>query len=288
MTLTDLQAADAAGWTLARFRTAAAESGSPLALGEIDALRMSAWRQTWIPAPLRWSYTFVGGKERRIAHAGHADRLLMAVWRGFADPELERVLADPVHGFRKGRGPASAVRALTSVACSATMSLVRADVQEMFPSLHHGWMLGAIETVWGRSDALCPELSLRLAGLARRWLTCWGGVGVPVGVSIAPLLANAYLAVGVDVWLTDALASGLIHAGIRYVDDFALLTDDPERVLADLRGACAACGLVLRPSKTKIIAVSTLTISAESVLGHEVMWANGRLHASGRTKKGRF
>jgi hypothetical protein len=288
MTRTDLQAADAAGWTLARFRTAAAELGSSLPIWEVDALRMQAWRQTWIPAPLRWSYAVVGGKERRTAHAGHADRLLMQVWRGFAEGPLDRILADPVHGFRRGRGPTSALRALTSVACPATMSLVRADVQEMFPSLHPRWMLGAIEKVWGPSDAFRPDLSLRLVGLARRWLTCWGGVGVPVGVSIAPLFANAYLAVGVDCWLTDALSSGLIHAGIRYADDFALVTDVPHRVLDDLRGACAACGLVLRASKTKIISVSTMTISAESVLGHELMWANGRLHSPGRTKKGRF
>ena len=278
--------AEAAGWTRERFRAASREVESRLSDLEVESLRISGWDLSWAPRPLRFGTLTTGGKNgqpgktRVIGHAGRGDEVLMAVWRGLAGPILERQLPDHVHGFRRGRGTKSAIAALTRGGFPPGAALVRADVKSMFPSLKHGWLTRAIRLAWGPEPASGQaevDLRLRLAGLAERWVTSWGQVGVPTGTSISPMLSNAYFASGVDRWLDGALASGRLAAGVRYADDFGLVTTDPVGVLGELRASCAACGLQLNDTKTLVIPAAELARDGVSVLGVPLTLVGERL-----------
>ena len=283
--------ADAVGWTRARFAAAAREVESRLGEAELEGLRIDSWSLAWSPRPLRFGYLTTEGKQgkpgktRVIGHASARDEVLMAVWRGLAERALERTLAPHVHGFRRGRGTTSAVKALTAAPFPAGASLVRADVKSMFPSLKHGWLLRSIKEVWG-TDTLAPvELRQRLTGLAERWVTHWNCQGVPTGTSISPMLSNAYFATGIDRWLADALASGGVLSGIRYADDFALVTDDPDGVLRELRAACSACGVELNEAKTQVRSAAELAREPEIVLGVPLRLVGMRLVGPPRPPK---
>jgi hypothetical protein len=119
-------------------------------------------------------------------------------------------------------------------------------------------------------------LGERLRRMLRLWLQAWSnGKGLPTGISISPMLSNLVMAQAVDGWMADQLASGRFEAGIRYADDLALVTADPERTLDDLRARLATAKLHLNEDKTRVIREEGPW--PEVVLGVPIGLAGGRL-----------
>lgn len=218
---------------------------------------------SYAPAPLRVTCIRTGNRERTIGIPNVLDQVVMAAWRRWAEPRLDRRLAAHVWGYRRGRGPRGAVRALGRVTVGAGATLVRADVRRLFESLDHRFLLDAAGPVWGGEagargpwwafwrPAAPDPLALRLVAA---WVATWSpGVGVPTGAAVSPGLANAYLGAVVDRWLVDALAAGRVAAAFRYGDDFGLVVPGPgEPVVAELAGVVGASRLRLHPDKTRV------------------------------------
>ena len=266
----------AVGWTRERFVTARRETEARVDDMTLDQLWMASWDLSWSSPPLRPGLAEANGKTRVIWRARPPDVVLMAVWRGLAEDRLERALSPHVHGFRRGHSCWRAVATLTRVPFTPQSALVHADVRAMFPSLRHDVLLQSAVEVWG-DDAL----GRRLVGQVRRWLDAWGqGVGVPTGVSVSPMLSNAYFATGVDRWMAARLSSGFLSAGVRYADDFAFVTEQPHEALADLSAALSGCGLALNDKKTTIVGLAGPW--PVRLLGVPVRESGGRLRADGR------
>jgi hypothetical protein len=172
------------------------------------------------------------------------DQVVVAAWRLLAEPRLERLLAGHVWGFRRGRGTRGAVAALAHA--GAQGALVRSDIRRMFESLDQRYLRAAMERAW-------PGAGLGHR-LVERGLGAWSpGQGVPTGVAWSPALSNAYLALGVDRALADALRSGRLAAAIRYADDFALVAPGNGRdALRLLRRSVGSARLRLHPGKTRV------------------------------------
>ena len=126
----------------------------------------------------------------------------------------------------------------------------RADLKSYFDTIPHDRLLTRVgERVSDRRILRLVEMFLEqgvLDGL-REWTP---EEGTPQGAVISPLLANIYL---------NPLDHGMVQAGfamIRYADDFVILCrtrQDADRALSQVQRWVAENGLVLHPTKTKIV-----------------------------------
>ena len=190
---------------------------------------------------------------------------------GLAELRIDPALAEHVHGFRRGRSVHSAVRCLAGVRLPPGGALVRADIRQMFPSLDHRTLFAAAAPLLGTDP-----LGVRLTGLLRQWLAAWSpGRGLPMGISVSPMVSNAYLAATVDPWIIAEKANGRLLAAVRYADDFALVTREPQATLEGLRATLSDAKLVLNETKTRVITPAGPW--PEPVLGVALDYAGGAL-----------
>src|SRR5437016_484458 len=162
------------------------------------------------------------------------------------------------YGYRPGRNPLQAVRALTDALHRGQFEfVVEADIKGYFQHIRHEWLL--------------KMLALRiqdgaLLGLIRKWLRAGileedGQVkhpetGTPQGGLVSPVLANVYLHYVLDLWFMKRVkkanqgACGLF----RYADDFVCVFErrhEAERFEADLKERLKKFGLEAAPDKTQ-------------------------------------
>lgn len=262
---------EAAGWTFEAFRFASQRLKFDVPLPHLETLCLSTWNGDYWPNPLHLHYATRRGRTRVVGSACRDDRVVMEVWRGLADSRVEPQLADHVWGFRRGRSCSGAVAALCAGPFEPGMALVATDIQNMFPSLVHEKVHSSVAVMLG-SDRLGQVSRM----LVDRWLQAWtSGQGVPMGVSVAPLLANMYMATEVDRWLDGEVRAGRVRRAIRYADDMVVVTHEPDAYLAGLALTAQRSGLELNPAKTRIIRAGDSW--PVRVLGYEVALGRGGL-----------
>jgi group II intron reverse transcriptase/maturase/CRISPR-associated endonuclease Cas1 len=190
------------------------------------------------------------GKTRAIAVSGHADRLLQRAAVDVLGPILDSLFKQCSFGYRHGRSRADAARAISNAWNDGFRYALDADISAFFD--HVDW-----NRLFAKLDALFPDEPL--IPLLRRWVEAdvlyqgqriHRSQGLPLGISISPLLANLYL---------DDLDDDLGLQGfrlVRYADDFVVLTKDAESAqhAEDAsRAVLARLGLELNPDKTQIV-----------------------------------
>jgi RNA-directed DNA polymerase len=164
------------------------------------------------------------------------------------------------YGYRPGRGPHDAVRALTDeLHWGKHNFVVEADIKGFFDHLRH--------------DKLLELLGRRiqdgaLLRLIRKWLKAGileedGRVihpllGTPQGGVISPVLANVYLHYALDLWFQEQVQPS--HRGksrlFRFADDFVACFEYRHEAAAferDLKERLAQYGLEVAPDKTKLL-----------------------------------
>lgn len=256
---------EALGITRGLFHLAAREAGEPVGSAAlVDHRRGMFYDLSYVPGPKHFRVREVNGKLRELVTPRGVDAVMLRAWAMLAEPRVEPALLPHVHGFRKGRGPHSAARALAGAPLPPGSGLVRADVRRMFPSLRRSYLDEAVfERLACAPGAAATErflgrpvdpLGHRLLGVLERWLDAWAlPGGLPQGLCVSPMLSNLYLAREVDPWIAGALGSGLLVAGVRYADDFALVSPRPEAALDGLRAVLARAHLQLHPEKTDVV-----------------------------------
>jgi CRISP-associated protein Cas1 len=171
------------------------------------------------------------------------DRVLMTAAALVLSPVLEPEFAEASHGYRPGRGVASAVRRVELLRDEGYGWVVDGDIVRYFDSVPHDRLLARFDSMVG--DA-------RLTELLALWLHSYDprGLGLPQGAPISPLLANLYL---------DAVDARIESRGVRLVrfaDDFVLLCRNEaaaEGARAELAALLEQEGLQLHPDKTRIV-----------------------------------
>ncbi len=214
----------------------------------LPALRAALADGRHRPGPLlRRERPKPSGGVRALAIPTAADRVVCAWALAAAGPTLDARLGPEVHGWRPGRGPASALRALAAVDRARERPWVQVDLRALFDELPHPALAAATEAT---GDPLWDPLISRLR-LA--WATA-PGRGLPQGSPLSPLLANLCLAATVDPALRAARAAGQLGPWIRYGDDIVAACapdDDGLRALAALDHAARAAGLALAAHKVR-------------------------------------
>ncbi len=162
------------------------------------------------------------------------------------------------YGYRPGRNPLQAVRALTDALHRGQFEfVVEADIKGYFQHIQHDWLL--------------KMLALRvndgaLLGLIRKWLRAGileedGRIehpesGTPQGGSVSPVLANVYLHYVLDLWFERRMRTRYRGQSrlFRFADDFVCCFDyrhEAEAFEAALAERMQKFGLELAADKTK-------------------------------------
>jgi RNA-directed DNA polymerase len=201
-------------------------------------------RRVWIPK--------CGSPERRpLGIPAVRDRVVQAALRQVLEPIFETEFAESSYGFRPGRGAKDALRRVDGLLKGGHDWVVDADLKSYFDTIPHQRLLALVQArvADGRVLALVESfLRAGVLGEAKGWQPT--ARGTPQGGVISPLLANLYL---------NPFDHQMERAGwalVRYADDFVILCRsqaEAQNALEAVRGWVAAAGLILHPTKTRIL-----------------------------------
>lgn len=219
--------------------------------------------KSYVPGPYK-TFVIYEPKRRLISAAPYRDRVVHHALCNVIEPLFDHGFLDSCYANRKGKGSRKALDHFVSLARRYRYCL-RADIEKYFPSMDHAVLKTAVrrtlkcrDTLWLIDLILDHSNEQEPVGLwfegddlltpgERRH-------GLPIGNLTSQLWANVYLS-RIDHFLA-ARYGGKRY--LRFVDDFALFSDNPEE-LAEAR-AClaeqlAALRLRLHPAKTRVIPV---------------------------------
>jgi RNA-directed DNA polymerase len=205
-------------------------------------------RRVWIPKP--------GTTEQRpLGIPAVRDRTVEAALRNVLEPIFERDFAEHSYGFRPGRGCREAVARVEELLSQGHVWCVDCDLKSYFDTIPHERLMALIKQriVDGSVLALLAQ-SLK-AGVLEE-LKGWQPTesGTPQGAVVSPILANLYLNP------LDHEVAQRRWSMVRYADDFVVLCrskEEAETVLEMLRQWTRETGLILHPTKTRIVNAST-------------------------------
>jgi len=205
--------------------------------------RPQAIRRHYIPKP--------GSQELRpLGIPTVRDRVVQTALRLVLEPIFEHEFAEHSYGFRPGRGCKDALRRVDELLTAGYTFIVDADLKSDFDTIPHDRLM----TLVGQKVSDGRVLNLIEAFLKQGVLDGlkeWTPeMGSPQGAVISPLLSNIYLNP------LDHLMAREGFEMVRYADDFVILCRSPEeaaRALAKVQDWTAEAGLILHPTKTRIV-----------------------------------
>jgi RNA-directed DNA polymerase len=206
-----------------------------------------AIRRVYIPKP--------GSSEQRpLGIPTVRDRVVQGAVRHVLEPIFEKDFAPHSYGFRPGRGCKDALRRVEELLQQGSVYVVDADLKSYFDTIPHERLLSRLRERIADGRLLRLIEAFLKAGILDGLEEWEPEAGAPQGAVLSPLLSNIYLNP------LDQLMAAQGVTMVRYADDFVILCRSQaaaEQALAQVRQWCAAAGLVLHPTKTRIVDVRT-------------------------------
>lgn len=199
------------------------------------------------------------GKTRPLGIPTFEDKVLQRAVVMLLEPIYEEDFYDFSYGFRPGRSPRDALRALDEGLRRVGGGWVLdVDLKSFFDTLDHEKLRDLLRR------RVVDEAVVRLVGKWLRAGVLEGGVvhhsatGTPQGGVVSPLLANIYLHEVLDMWWATEVLPRLRGPAsmVRYADDFVMVFEsrmDAERVQAVLPKRMERFGLTVHPEKTRLV-----------------------------------
>ena len=222
----------------------------------VDQLSRLLQTERYDPRPIRrvWIDKPGSNEKRPLGIPTVRDRVVQTALCYVLEPIFERDFAEHSYGFRPQRNAQQALARVQALLDQGYSWVVDADVKGYFDSIPQDKLLQAVaeKVADGRVLRLLKEyLQQGVLDSGKGWQPT--EQGTPQGAVISPLLANLYL---------DPLDHLMVRHGremIRYADDFIILCRsqaEAEEALAEVKVWMEEAGLVLHPSKTRIVDAS--------------------------------
>lgn len=208
---------------------------------ELLQLQRDLESRTYHPGPYK-TFQIVEPKKRLISAAPYRDRVVHHALCNVIVPIFERTFISDSYANRVGFGTHRALRRFTEFARSSRYVL-QCDIRKYFPSIDHAILKSII-----RNKIKCPdtlwliETIIDASNPQEEVAAYFDGDdlftpserrrGLPIGNLTSQFFANVYLN-GFDHFVKQRIG---VRKYVRYVDDFALFSDDHE-LLSDARYA---------------------------------------------------
>ena len=226
-----------------------------------------------------------------------ADRLLQRAVARILEAVFEADFLECSYGFRPGRNPHHALRALREqIVRKKVMQVFEADIRSYFTQINRQWLRKMV------AHRIADPVILSLIG---KWLSAGAmqdGVvihaeeGTPQGGPISPVLSNIYLHFLLDLWFEKkikAQCQGEAYL-VRFADDFVVsfqLRDDADHFQSKVRERFAEFGLELAEEKTRRILFGRFAATTQQRHGRgrpDTFEFLGFKHVCGVDRSGRF
>jgi RNA-directed DNA polymerase len=206
-----------------------------------------AVKRVWIPKP-------GSTEERPLGIPSVRDRVVQTALLNVLEPIFDVTFAEHSYGFRKGRGCHQALERVEALLNEGRVYVVDADLKSYFDTIPKDRLMNRVRERVSDNGVLGLVGKFLDQGVMDGLSEWVPEKGTPQGAVISPLLANLYL---------NPLDHLLAEAGcamIRYADDFVILCRsrvEAEQALAKVQQWVEENGLVLHPTKTKIVDART-------------------------------
>lgn len=224
------------------------------------------------------------------------DRLVQRAVARILEAVFEGDFLDCSYGFRPGRSPHQALRALRGIIVTKKVRhLFEADIRGCFDHINHQWLRQMV------AHRIADPVILRLLGKWLRVGVMQGGVvtrteeGTPQGGPISPVLANVYLHFVLDLWFEKKfrpLCQGEAYL-TRFADDFVASFQykrDAEAFHRKLSMRFERFNLALAEEKTRLLLFGRFARerTAEYAAKPETFDFLGFKHVCGIDRRGKF
>ena len=234
------------------------------------------------------------GATRPIGISTVEDKIVQGALRDVLEAIYEQDFKDCSYGFRPGRGPHDAIRAIDGMIHQGIgRHIVEADIVSFFDSIDRKMLMEMLRS------RIADEGLLRLVGKCLHVGILDGeqyyepDEGTAQGSSLSPLLGNIFLHYVLDEWFARDVQTRIRgrSALVRYADDFVLgfeLAEDAQRVWEVLGKRFEKYGLRLHPKKTRSFTFEPPRGDSKGggatfdFLGFTAHWQRGRKSGSWR------
>lgn len=245
-------------------------------------------------------------RTRQIGISATEDKIVQGVLSEILEAIYEQDFLDCSHGFRPGRKPHDALRALNRAVREGRGNVIlEADVVSFFDSIDRPMLREMLQ------ERIADKSFMRLVGKCLHVGVLEGETfsrpdeGTTQGSIISPILGNIYLHNALDKWFENEVKPRLKGKSvlIRYCDDFLICfeqMEDAEKVMGVLDKRLGRYNLKLHPDKTSLIKFQRPKLGQKGgkgpgnfdFLGFTVYWRRNHQgpgwHISWKTRKARL
>lgn len=259
--------------------------------GNLEALVERMKRMAYRPGPVREvRIPKVGkpGATRALGISNLEDKQVQGMVRKVLEAIYEPRFLDRSYGFRPGRGPHDAVRALHHhLYRHEVESVIDVDIASYFDSIEQSRLLAMLGEQIADPRFLRYLARLFKAGVLAEGELRFSDEGVVQGSACSPVLANIFAHYVIDEWFEGTVkrhCAGKV-ALFRYADDLVICCQyarDGARIRKALTGRLARFSLGLNQAKTRMVSFRRPARHSQSrspvfdFLGFTFYWGRSR------------